>query len=366
MHSLTASIVYRAEEDDTSVLLPTVDHLPIASFRELRGVLRDVLRGLRVGLGIVTWQTQCMPIKRTARDRNHTKGDSAMTTTANPMVEQFKAMVREEWTDAETVAAWRKWKAPFTVQTHAAKEAIIAAAQIAPGQFVLDIASGTGEPALTIAAMVGSAGHVTATDLGAGMLAVAEEDAHAHGLKNLTFQQADAHALPFADASFDRVTCRFGAMYFADSPTAFREIHRVLKPGGRAAFVAWGTFDANPMMMACIGPFFTRVAPPPPPPGAPTPFKFAPSGTLAGELRAAGFTHVDEETQTVSLPWPGPPEELWQHFRDIAAPFRPLIDGLSEAEREAAIGEVLAGLRQFYDGERVNTPASIVVASAVR
>jgi len=53
-------------------------------------------------------------------------------------------MVREEWTDEMTVAAWRKWKAPFVVQTQATKDAIIAAAQLSPGLTVLDIASGTG------------------------------------------------------------------------------------------------------------------------------------------------------------------------------------------------------------------------------
>jgi SAM-dependent methyltransferase len=286
--------------------------------------------------------------------------------TMAPMIDQFKEMVRQEWTDDVTVAAWRKWRAPFAVQTHATKEAIVAAAQLAPGLTVLDLASGTGEPALTIAAAVGPAGHVTATDLGPGMLAIAEAEAHANGLTNMTFQQVDAHALPFADGSFDRVTCRFGVMYFADVPTALQEIRRVLKPAGRAAFIAWGKMEENPLMLCCVGPFMRRVAPPPPPPGAPTPFTFATPGTLGGELRNAGFAAVDEETRAVPLPWPGPPEELWQHFRDIAAPFRPLIDGLPEAEREAAIGEVLAGLRRFYDGERVATPASIIVASAVR
>ena len=68
----------------------------------------------------------------------------------------------------------------------------------------------------------------------------------------------------------------------------------------------------------------------------------------------------------IPLPWPGPPEELWQHLYDIAAPFRPVVDGLAPDERERAIGEVLAGLRRYYDGERTNTPAAVVVASATR
>ena len=62
----------------------------------------------------------------------------------------------------------------------------------------------------------------------------------------------------------------------------------------------------------------------------------------------------------------GPPEELWQHLYEIAAPFRPVVDGLTPDDRERAIGEVLAGLRRYYDGERTTTPAAVVVASAVR
>lgn len=289
-----------------------------------------------------------------------------MATTTAPTIEQFKEMVRQEWTDEVNVAAWSKWKASIAVQTQAMTDAIVTSAQILPGSEVLDIAGGTGELAFTIAAGVGPTGHVTATDLGPGMLAVAEEEAGSRGLTNLTFRQADAHSLPFADETFDRVTCRFGVMYFADSPTALGEIRRVLKPGGRAAFIAWGPLTENTFFLTCVGPFFKRVPPPPPSPGAPTPFKYAEAGTLAGELRGAGFAHVEEETRTMPLPWPGPPEELLRHFRDVAAPFRPLIDGMPDAEREAAVGEVLAGARRFYDGERVNMSATVVVAAAVR
>src|SRR5437763_1195920 len=105
-----------------------------------------------------------------------------MATTAAPMIEQFKEMIRQEWTDEENVAAWSRWKASLTVQTQAMTDAIVAAAALAPGLQVLDIAGGTGELAFTVAAAVGATGHVTATDLSSGMLAVAEDEARARGL----------------------------------------------------------------------------------------------------------------------------------------------------------------------------------------
>lgn len=290
-----------------------------------------------------------------------------MTTAIAPeMIDQFKEMVREEWADPITVQAWRKWRAPLGTLTAEATAALVQAARLAPGMQVLDIASGTGDPLVTVARLVGPAGHVTASDLSADMLAVAEESAREAGLRNISYRQADAHNLPFADNSFDRVTCRWGVMYFADAPQALHEIYRVLKPGGRAAFVAWGQLNDNPYMVCSLGPLFKRVQVPPPPTGAPTPFKYASPGLLTSDLEGVGFKQVEEETREMAFPWPGSPENLWEHFQEVAAPFRPIIESLPPDEKSAAVREILDGYRQFYDGHRINMTTSQVVASAVK
>ena len=177
---------------------------------------------------------------------------------------------------------------------------------------MLDLATGTGEPALTIAGIVGPSGRVTASDLGSGMLGYAASRARERALANITFEVADAHDLPFGDSLFDRVTCRWGVMYFADSVGALREVRRVLKPGGRAAFAAWGPITDNPFFLTALGPFMQRIPVPHPPEGAPQPFKHAAPGSLSAELREAGFTTVEESTLALELIWPGPPEEVWQ------------------------------------------------------
>lgn len=289
-----------------------------------------------------------------------------MSTVAAPNIEQFKEMIRQEWTDPATVASWRKAHARFFAQLHQATEILVAAAQVRPGMRVLDLASGTGEPALTLAEAVGPQGDVTATDLGPGMLATCEENARAQGLTNITFQVADAHALPFPDAAFDLVTCRFGVIYFADCGQAMREIYRVLRPGGRVALAAWASLDRNQFMMIPLMPFLKRVAVPPPPPGAPHPFKYAEAGTLSAELATVGFQQIEESFRALTLPFPGTPEEQWEQFFGGAAPFHPIINSLSAEEREQAIGEVLAGYRHCYDGEYVRTSATMVLASGQR
>src|SRR5439155_17125048 len=109
-----------------------------------------------------------------------------------------------------------------------------------PGILALHLASGARDPALSIATELAPPGRVPATDLGPGMMSLAGELARKKGLTNIDFREANAESLPFADKSYDVLTCRFGVMFFPDLPKALRECFRVLKPLGRAAFVAWG------------------------------------------------------------------------------------------------------------------------------
>lgn len=286
--------------------------------------------------------------------------------TANPTMEAFKQMVHDEWTDETTITGWRRWHPGVTIQCQEMTDAILATAHIQPGMRVLDLACGPGEPAFAIARAVGPDGQVTATDLSPGMIAVAEENAAREHLTNIIFQQGDAHALPFVDETFDAVMSRLGVMYFTDIQQALGEIRRVLRPGGHLSFVAWGPADQGTYVLSMLMPFFKRVEVPPPPPDAPQPFRFAPQGTLSAELEHAGFRQVDEEHRVIDVSWPGPPEDAWQQFYDVAVPVHPLVDGLPADERARAIAEVIGGLRDAYDGQRVHLSAVIVVASAVR
>jgi ubiquinone/menaquinone biosynthesis C-methylase UbiE len=101
----------------------------------------------------------------------------------------------------------------------------------------LDIASGTGEPGLSVAALI-PRGRVVLTDLSGGMLAAASATAAARGLANVETRQASADDLPFGDASFDTISCRFGLMFVPDLAPAVAEMRRVLRPGGRMSAAA--------------------------------------------------------------------------------------------------------------------------------
>lgn len=280
----------------------------------------------------------------------------------------WRETVEREWLDEATAAAWKRWHDKIVVQSAAATEALVGAARVRPGARVLDLASGSGDPALTLAREVAPDGIVTATDLSPRMLAVAATHARAEGVENVDFRVADAHRLPFDDRSFDAVTCRFGAMYFVEPVRAFAECRRVLVDGGRIALAAWGPLDEIPYLRLALEPFARRVPLPSPDPRAPHPLRYGNGmpGSLAHELRAAGFDEVEEEWSRVSWPWPGTPEEMWLRFYEGAVPFQPIVDGLPTEEREAAIGEAIAAFAERYDGERVQMEVTIVVASGTR
>jgi len=278
--------------------------------------------------------------------------------------DRFKETVRREWSDPETVAAWRKWHPFFARQSANATTAIIEAAQVRSGMDVLDLASGTGEPALTLARVVGPAGHVTATDLSSEMLEIADEIARQRGITNLTCQFADAEDLPFADERFDAVTCRMGVMFFPDCIRALRESYRVLKPGCHAAFLAWGPFD-QPFFMSTAGIIMQRESLPIPEPGSPGRFRFAKYGTLGAQLVEAGFQHVRETMLTI--PWPsGSVEETWASTRDMRAPFRHLLSNLPQDESERLLASVHAAIRQYESGGEVVFPVVVVLAVGCR
>lgn len=275
----------------------------------------------------------------------------------------YKEIVRKEWTGAAPL--WQKWNQKFVAQTRAATDLVVRGADVSPGMKVLDLASGTGEPALSLANAVGPQGRVIATDLVPEMLAHARQNAQAQGLLNIDFRLADAEGLPFADAEFDRVTCRFGIMFFPDIPKAMAEIRRVLKPGGRVCFAVFGSLEENPLFLVNLGPFLKRVKMPLPPPDAPHIFRFADLNKLSTALSSAGFRGVKADKHRVIFPWHGPAEECWEATRELAAPFKKLIEAIPPDQSEEVIREVLEGVRRFQVGDQIHLPATVNTAVGV-
>jgi SAM-dependent methyltransferase len=270
-----------------------------------------------------------------------------------------------DWGNQYRLVASEKWKAKSAAMGQAATDALVEYARPTTGMRVLDVASGTGEPAITLAMRVGPQGHVTALDLSADLLEIARGRAKTRGLENFTTQAGDAHSLTFPNDSFDLATSRFGVMFFGRVVEALKELRRVLRPGARACFLAWGSFD-QPYWQSTVGVVHRRVGGPLLQPGIQDPFRFAPEGSLAEVLRIAGFEDIEEETRTVPWSWPGSVEEVWEQVQAVTVPFRPLLERVPPEMWPGLHAEVHAAVKKYFDGKQVAFGASVVFASGTK
>lgn len=250
----------------------------------------------------------------------------------------LKAKEQKSWTNV--APGWRTHDA-FLVQAAApVTERMLHLAALGPGKHVLDIAAGSGEPAIPAARLVGPAGRVIATDFVEEMLAFAREKAARAGVTNVEFRRVDGEALDFPDASFDAATIRFGIMFMPEPERCLRAVHRVLKAGGRVAVATWAAPDKN-MWVSTAAAVLRKVAnAPAPQPGAPGVFAFADEKRLRATLEAAGFHDVKLEPVEVTIADHPTPAAYFTFLREIAGPLAALWLQLTPGQQEQATAEI--------------------------
>lgn len=272
------------------------------------------------------------------------------------------ASTSDSWGSSYRLVAAEKWKAKSAFMGHAVTEALVEYARPEPGMQVLDLACGTGEPGITLAQRVGPEGRVTAVDLSRQLLDIAAQRAKSRGLMNFVTQQADAHHLPFSEPSFDLAACRFGVMFFADPRRALVELRRVLKPGARACFAAWGPFE-QPYWQSTMKIVHRHAGGTLLEPGAPDPFRFSTAGSLSKVLGDAGFSEVQESPRNIPWTWPGDTAEVFEYARSCSTPFRPLVERVPQEKWPAILAEVHAAIDQYRVGDEIRFGATVVLAS---
>ena len=260
-------------------------------------------------------------------------------TTASPA--DYKQRQAEFY--AANAAGWERWAETVAPQAEGFNTPLLDAAGVQPGDRVLDLASGAGEPALTAAKRVGPRGHVTATDLSPEMLAIIGRRARTAGLANVSCRVADMEHLPFEAASFDRVICRFGIMYSPDATATCAAARRVLRPRGRAAFMVWGQPAENTLLWTVLSAanrlldYFKGDE-------AEHPFCYAAPDSLAPHLRAGGLLEV-EERELRFAPKIRVGISFWTPI--LGMNFGGALDKLDDAGRKAIDHAVEAALTPF-------------------
>ena len=210
------------------------------------------------------------------------------TTPIDP--DQWKARQRQEW---DTVSsAQRAWWQIFERSGQVLSDYLISLAEIEPGQRVLDIATGIGEPAVTAARRVGPGGQVVAIDQSPQMLAIARERAEAAGLQNIQFIELDAEQLDALEGQFDAALCRWGLMLLPQLVPALQGIRQRLLPGGRFAASVWSAPARVPVLSLPLEIIMQFIEVPSPPPGTPGAFSLADSKALEQAFMQAGWSSV--------------------------------------------------------------------------
>ena len=275
----------------------------------------------------------------------------------------YKNAQREQWN--KDGAAWRRWNPTLDRWYGEVTRQMLDLARIQPGQRILDIAAGAGEPAVSAAQRVGPGGYVLATDLSEGIVELARQVAHERGLKQVETRAMDGEKLDLPDASFDAVLCRLGLMYMPHPVTALREWRRSLRAGGRVAVVVFSTPDRNDWGALPASIIRRRAQLPPPVPGQPGPFSLGAPGVLEGVFRQAGFASPEIRAVPVPLRMATAADYV-RVAREAFGAFNAMMARLPAPECESVWNEVEGAMRSYESPGGFEVPGECLVGAATK
>ena len=238
--------------------------------------------------------------------------------------------------------------------------------QIGTGHVVLDIAMGPGEPALSLAALVGPNGKVFGIDPIPEMVAAARRAADRLELRNVQFEVAFADKMPFAADTFDAVISRFGVMFFPAPLDGVREMLRVLKPGRKLALAVWHLAENNPFHYALSRVIDRYVESPPLAPDALDAFRFATPGKLRTILMEAGAMSVSERLLKFSIQAAISLEDFWTLRIEMSEKLREKIARLANHQRNEVKRETLESLCAYFTESGMSFPAEVLIVSGAK
>ncbi len=273
-------------------------------------------------------------------------------------LEQIRNQQKESWNKFS--GGWKKWDGLVMDFLKPMGDEIIRLIEPQKNDVILDIASGTGEPGLTIASML-DGGKVILTDLAEDMLIIAKQNATDRGIHNIETRMCDVCELPFADNSFDAISCRFGFMFFPDMLMAAKEMVRVLKPGGCIATAVWDAPDKNFWVTAIMSTINKNMELPAPLPGAPGMFRCAKDGLIADLFAQAGLKNISQTAIAGKLHCKTA-DAYWGMQTEVGAPIVAALNKADDAMKAKIKTEVYQKLNEAYsDGNVVIDSSALVI-----
>jgi ubiquinone/menaquinone biosynthesis C-methylase UbiE len=228
------------------------------------------------------------------------------------------------------------------------------------------VGTGAGEPALSVAELVGPEGKVFGIDPSAEMVAGARREAVRLGLKNAQFEIASADHLAFPADTFDAVVSRLGAMFFPAPVDAVREMLRVLKPGRRVALAVWHFADRNPFHYVLSQVMDRYFELPPPEPDAMDAFRFAPPGKLREVLAEAGVMAPSERLLQFTIEASVSVEGFWTLRLGMSEKLRDKLAALPTEQSAEVQRQTLDALGEYSTDRGMSFPAEVLIVSGTK
>ena len=273
----------------------------------------------------------------------------------------FKAQQRQMWDNA--AAGWQTWWETIERRAQKVSDKIVQLAEIQPGDKVLDVATGIGEPAVTAARKVMPNGKVVATDISPQMLAIAKTRAKSLGLDSIMeFRESDGEKLDLPDsiAKFDAILSRWGLMFFPNLPVALVRIRQMLVTDGRLSAAVWSAPSKVPLLDLAFTTVRKQIDAPPPPPTLPGPFALADIDALKQSFSQAGFKDIKTDTFQITFSFDSPESFTTMH-QQVTAPINAMLANYTEEVKKRAWNSITEAVWQYADSHgRVNLDNEVI------
>ncbi len=272
--------------------------------------------------------------------------------------EQIREQQRASWNQFSI--GWQKWDCLMMGFSKPMGNEIIRLLNPKDSELILDVASGTGEPGLTIASKIKGC-KVVISDLSENMIKISRENADRRGIVNVETVVCDVSELPFPDNTFDAISCRFGFMFFPDMLLAAKEMMRVLKPGGRVATAVWDVPEKNFWVTAISSTITKNMNLPAPSADSPGIFRCSKKGLIQNLFHQAGFKNTSETEVNGKLKC-GSTDVYWNMMTEVAAPIVASLSKADDALKEKIKQEVYQVVNEKYpDGNiRINSGTLVI------
>ena len=277
--------------------------------------------------------------------------------------DELRAHLHGMW--AAVAGAWGDHAEYADVRGAAVTARMLELSMPQPGDRVLELACGPGGVGLAAAERVTPGGEVVLSDVVPEMTEIAAARVRSLGVTNVTTTVLDLERIEQPDAAYDVVLCREGLMFAAEPARAAREVHRVLRPGGRVALAVWGPRERNPWLGVVLDAVGAQLGRPVPPPGIPGPFSLADAGELAALLTEARLSEVAVGELPVPLRAPSF-DEWWARTCALAGPLAAILGSLPAEAAQAVRARARKAAKPYETPDGLELPGVTLLAGGRR